>query len=51
MKKEKFDSLSFEDRRAIKTSGNVKLADIKVKNPDNPAQLLEAKIITLGVKL
>ena len=50
MKKEKFDSFSFEDRRAIKACDNVKLDDIKVKNPDNPAQLLEAKIITLGVK-
>ena len=50
MKKEKFDSFSFEDRRALKTCGNVKLANIKVKNPDNPAPLPEAKIITLGVK-
>ena len=50
MKREKFDAFSFDDRKAIKTCNNIKLSNIKVKNPDNPAQRLDAKIITLGVK-
>jgi len=50
IRKEKFDSFSEEDKIAINSAQNISITDIKIKNPDNPAQLLNAKLITAGVK-
>jgi hypothetical protein len=50
MRKDKFDSFPYEDKKLIKDSSNVSILDIKIKNPDNPAQLLEAKLIGMELK-
>ena len=50
MRKDKFNSFNDDDKTAINNNQNISSADIEIKNPDNPAQLLKAKLITLGVK-
>lgn len=50
MRVEKFNSFSDADKTAINTNKDISISDIRIKNPDNPAQLLNAKLITLGVK-
>ncbi len=50
MRKEKFDSFSKSDRDQINRNSNISINDVKIKNPDNPAQLLDAKLITVGVR-
>lgn len=46
LKKEKYDSFSFEDRKLVEENPFLKIEDIKIKNPDNPANLIEAKLIS-----
>jgi len=45
---EKYNSFPLEDRMALEKNTNAKLnvADIKIKTPDNPSVLKEAKLIT-----
>ena len=50
MRDEKFNSFSNEDRAEINNCTNIDITDIKIKNPDNPAKLINAKLITFGVK-
>lgn len=50
MREEKFNSFCDDDKKTIKTNKDISISDIKIKNPDNPAQLLNTKLITLGVK-
>lgn len=50
MRDEKFNSFSIEDRSKISNCGNIEIKNIKIKNPDNPAQLINAKLITFGIK-
>lgn len=50
MRKEKFDSFDSNDKDLIANSKNISISNIKIKNPDNPAQLLNAKLIVIGVK-
>lgn len=49
MRKDKFDLFSNADKTEIISHSDIKISDIRIKNPDNPAQLLDAKLITLGV--
>jgi len=49
MLKDKFVSFSNEDKMAICNNPDISIIDIEIKNPDNPAQLLDAKLITIGV--
>jgi len=49
MRKDKFDSFTENDKRLIEKNSKISISDIKIKNPDNPAQLLEAKLIVMGV--
>jgi hypothetical protein len=47
MKSEKYDSFPLTDRERIESvnSENFKLLDVRVKNPDNPAQLVDCKLL------
>jgi hypothetical protein len=49
MRSDKYHSLPNADKEAIETNENINIKDIKIKNPDNPAKLIEAKLITLEV--
>ncbi len=51
MKKEKYDSLPSEDKKLIENieNDNVKFQDIKIKNPNNPVQLIDAKLLVFKV--
>ena len=45
LKKEKYYSFDEEDRNSIEENPFLKVEDIRIKNPDNPANLIEAKLI------
>lgn len=47
MTKEKFESFSNEDRELITSSKLIKIVEKKIKNPDNPASLIDSMLITL----
>ena len=51
LKKEKYDDLPIEDRKALETLDNssVEIKDIKIKNPNNPVNLIEAKLLVFKV--
>lgn len=43
----KFVSFSEDDRNNIENSNNIKIEDIKIKDPNNPAKFLDAKHISI----
>ncbi len=47
MTREKYDSFSSEDREAVESLGvdGVEVLDVRVKSPDNPVKLMEAKLL------
>jgi hypothetical protein len=47
LREEKFNSFTTIDKDTIVNHPNIKLRDVKIKNPDNPAKLMNAKIITM----
>lgn len=49
MREEKFSSYSSSDTEQLSNTDGISITDIKIKNPDNPAKLLNAKLITLEV--
>ena len=51
MKKEKYDSLPIEDREALDSLGidEVEVLDVRVKSPDNPVRLIDAKLLVFKV--
>jgi len=51
MKKDKYDSLPDYDKEAIENIDNinVEVKDIKIKNPNNPVQLIDAKLLVFKV--
>ncbi len=51
MKKEKYEALPLEDRNAIENLSNlhVTLSDIRIKNPNNPIQLMDGKLLVFKV--
>lgn len=49
MREEKFDSFCKEDKIKIREQKDIFVTKIEIKNPDNPAQLLSAKLITFRV--
>ena len=49
MKKRKFDSFSSESKSILNSVNNLEIKDIKIKNPNNPANLIEAVLITYKV--
>ena len=51
MKKSKYDALPSEDKEAIEAlkNSNVSIQDIRIKNPNNPVQLIDAKLLIFKV--
>ena len=51
LKKEKYDSLPNRDKKSIEKLADDKLTikDVKIKNPNNPAQLMDAKLLVFKV--
>jgi len=51
MKKDKYDSLPNNDKEAIENIDNVNIEvkDVKIKNPNNPVQLIDAKLLLFKV--
>lgn len=45
MRKNKYDSLPKEDREQIEKEFGIEIQDIKIQNPNNPAQQLDSKLI------
>jgi hypothetical protein len=45
---EKYASFPKEDRQRVENNKQLKIKNIKIKSPDNPARLLKAKLITFG---
>ncbi len=51
MKKEKYDALPSQDKNDLETLDhrNITIDDVKIKNPNNPVQLIDAKLFTFKV--
>ena len=51
MKKDKYESLPLVDRQIIENlnNPNVSVSDVKIKNPNNPIQLMDGKLLVFGV--
>jgi NgoPII restriction endonuclease len=51
MKNEKFDSFPVQDKNDVLkiSTPNFKVADVEFKNPNNPAKLIEGKLITFKI--
>ncbi len=49
MRKEKYNSFCAADKHEIENNQSISIKNIKIKNPDNPAQLLDAKLIGIEV--
>jgi len=48
IRQEKYESFGVLDKDKIRNHHRIAIQDIKIKNPDNPAQLINAKLITLA---
>lgn len=48
MSKEKYESFPKSDREMLEADARAKVLDVKVKDPNNPAKAIEAKIIIAG---
>ena len=46
MKKEKYNSFPKEDKKKLESNDEIDTKDIKIKDPNNPAKLMEAKLIS-----
>jgi len=51
IKKEKYATFPIEDRKNVESLNNpyVNIENVKIKNPNNPVQLIEAKLLTYKV--
>jgi len=49
MKKDKYNSMPLEDREAVERLVNVSVGDVKIKNPNNPVQLMEGKLFVFKI--
>ncbi|MGE0738657.1 NgoPII family restriction endonuclease [Sulfurimonas sp.] len=51
MKIEKYESLLLEDREAIENfdNENVSVSDVRIKNPNNPVQLMDGKLLVFKI--
>ncbi len=50
LKKEKYLSYPKEDIKEIEGNSDISVKDVKIKDPNNPAKLMEAKLITFVIK-
>ena len=51
MKKEKYESLPLSDRQLIESlnTSNVSITDVRIKNPNNPVQLMDGKLLVFKI--
>ena len=49
LKQDKYYSLPKEDRETLESLENLSIQNIKIKNPNNPVKLIEAKLLTFKV--
>ena len=51
MKKEKYESMPLADKQTIENlnNPNVSVSDVKIKNPNNPAQLMDGKLLVFKI--
>lgn len=51
MKREKYESLPLEDRELIENfdNKNVGVVDVRIKNPNNPVQLMDGKLLVFKI--
>lgn len=51
MKTEKYESLPLEDRQVLEglNNPNINLSDVRIKNPNNPVQLMDGKLLVFKV--
>lgn len=49
MKNEKYISFPLTDRQKIESLNNVNISDVRIKNPNNPVNLFDAKLIVFKV--
>jgi len=45
MSSEKYNSFSLEDREVIEGFDGVEVRDVRIKSPNNPVKLMEAKLL------
>jgi hypothetical protein len=50
LRKEKYFSYPKEDIKEIESNKEISVKDVKIKDPNNPARLVEAKLITFIIK-
>jgi len=50
LRKEKYLSYPKEDIKSLESAKEILIKDIKIKDPNNPAKLIEAKLITFTIK-
>lgn len=50
LRKEKYLSYPKEDIRELESNKEISVKDVKIKDPNNPAKLVEAKLITFIIK-
>ncbi|MBI2660434.1 NgoPII family restriction endonuclease [Candidatus Woesearchaeota archaeon] len=50
MKKDKYDSFPKEDRQKVESNKEISVSEIKIKNPNNPAKQIDAKLISFKEK-
>ena len=50
MRKEKYLSFPKEDIKDLENNKNISVRDVKVRDPNNPAKLIESKFITYKQK-
>jgi len=49
MKKSKYSSFPKDDIKKIEDNDSINVSDVKIKNPNNPANLIDAKLLTFKV--
>lgn len=49
MKQEKFNAFSQDDQNLINNNDRLKITDVQIKNPNNPAVLCKSKLITYSI--
>ena len=50
MRKDKYSSFLKEDRSKVEKDKEIKIKDVKIRDPDNPANLLDAKMLVVYKK-
>ena len=49
MKSSKYDSFSNEDKVSLEANKDITIQDVKIKNPNNPANLIDSKLLVFKV--